>query len=99
MSINPLVHQVLVPIKAVPGASRDQIAGMLADRVKIRIRSAPEAGKANASICALIADTLNIKHAHVSVHKGHTSPEKMIAITNSRYKTTHDAIDALLATS
>ena len=40
----------LIRVKAVPGASRDEIAGPLGDRLKIRIAAPPEGGKANKAI-------------------------------------------------
>ena len=41
---------VLIPIKVVPGASRDQIAGVIGERLKIRIGAPREDGKANRAI-------------------------------------------------
>tara|TARA_R110002096_G_scaffold173781_2_gene347913 strand:- start:53970 stop:54260 length:291 start_codon:yes stop_codon:yes gene_type:complete len=87
--------EILLPIKAVPGASRDQIAGMLGDRLKVRISAAPEAGKANKSICALIAKALSIKPAMVQVASGHTNPEKILRITGSDYQSAQHALDHL----
>ncbi len=87
--------EILLPIKAVPGASRDQIAGMLGDRLKVRIAAAPEAGKANKSICTLIAKSLNIKPAMVQVASGHTNPEKIIRISGSDYRSTQHILDHL----
>lgn len=72
---------VLLWVKAVPGASRDQIAGAIGDRLKIRISAAPEAGKANAAICELLARTLGVKPRAVAVESGGTGPEKILRIT------------------
>lgn len=71
---------VLLWIKAVPGASRSQVAGVLGDRLKVRIAAAPEHGKANAAICDLVAEKLKIKASRVTVESGHTSAEKIIRI-------------------
>ncbi len=71
---------VTVLVKAVPGASRDQIAGRLGDRLKIRISAPPEGGKANKAICALIANRLGIKRSQVTVIAGKSGPEKRIEI-------------------
>ncbi len=86
---------ILLPIKAVPGASRDQIAGMLGDRLKVRIAAAPEAGKANKAICSLIAQKLRIKESSVEIHSGHTNPEKILAITGSSFTSTQTLLDHL----
>jgi len=74
---------VLIRVKAVPGASRDQIAGLLGDRIKVRIAAAPEAGKANKAICRLIADALGVKPASVTIELGHTSPEKVVRVADA----------------
>lgn len=69
-----------IRIKAVPGASRDSIAGMLGDRVKVRVSAPPEGGKANKAIVKLFAHALGCKPGQVSIASGHTNPEKTIAI-------------------
>ncbi|MCB9836019.1 MAG: DUF167 domain-containing protein [Phycisphaera sp.] len=67
-------------VKAVPGAKREQIAGVLGDRLKIKVSAPPEGGKANAAICALIAKTLGVKAGAVSVVSGMTNPEKVVRV-------------------
>ena len=70
----------LIPIKAVPGASSDQIVGPLGDRLKVRISAAPQDGKANRAIERLLARGLGIKASSVTVIEGMTSAEKTIRI-------------------
>ena len=71
---------VLLWIKAVPGASRDQIAGVIGDRLKVRISAPPEDGKANKAICKLLAKALGVKASQVSIESGQANPEKIIRI-------------------
>ena len=73
-------HRIRVRVKAVPGASRDTIAELLGDRVKVRISAPPEGGKANKAILKLFAKSLGIKPAQVSIISGSTNPEKIIEI-------------------
>ncbi len=68
---------VLLAVKAVPGASRDQIGGPLGDRLKIRVAAAPEGGKANKAICGLLASALRIPRDRVRLVRGTTSPMKL----------------------
>jgi len=70
----------LLAIKAVPGAKRDEIVGPLGERLKVRTSAPPEGGKANAAICALIAEKLGVKPRDVMLSAGHTSAEKTILI-------------------
>jgi uncharacterized protein len=69
-----------ISIKAVPGARRDEIVGMLGDRLKVRVSAPAEGGKANAAICALIAGALGLKARQVEVVSGHASPEKTVRV-------------------
>ena len=67
---------VLIRLKVVPGSSRDALAGVLGDRLKIKVAAAPEAGKANAAVCDLLARALGIKPRDITIESGHASPEK-----------------------
>jgi len=71
---------LVLRVKAVPGASRDAIAGMLGDRVKIRVSAAPEGGRANKRIVRLLAQTLNIKNDRIELISGHSGPEKRVML-------------------
>lgn len=70
----------LLHIKAVPGARRDEIAGPLGARLKVRISAPPEDGRANKAICSLIADALGVRAAAVTLARGQTNPEKTLRI-------------------
>lgn len=71
---------VLIRVKAVPGARRDQLAGILGDRLKIRVSAPPEAGKANQAITKLLAASVGVKSRQVKLVSGPGSPEKLIRI-------------------
>ncbi len=67
-------------VKVVPGASRDQIAGLLGDRLKIRTATAPEGGKANKSVTALIAKWAHLPIREIELINGPSHPEKMFLL-------------------
>lgn len=71
---------VRIALKVVPGAKRDEIAGPLGDRLKVRVAAPPEDGKANKAVCAVIAAALGIKPKSVSVVIGLASPEKIVRV-------------------
>ncbi|CAN0557360.1 unnamed protein product, partial [Laminaria digitata] len=54
-------EQIRLRLKAVPGASRDSIAGILGDRLKVRVSAAPEGGRANTAIVKLLAKSLKLR--------------------------------------
>jgi uncharacterized protein (TIGR00251 family) len=71
---------VEIRVKAVPGASRDGVAGMLGDRVKVRVSAPPEGGKANRAVEAVIAAALGVKASQVAVAAGRTRAEKTVRV-------------------
>lgn len=71
---------VLIAVKAVPGAKRDEVVGRLGDRLKVRVSAPPEGGKANRAICALLAAELGVRARDVEVIQGLSSPEKVIRV-------------------
>jgi len=71
---------VRVWIKAVPGASRDTVAGALGDRLKVRVSAPAEGGRANEAVCATIARALRIKLKQVTIESGHANPEKIVRV-------------------
>ena len=69
-----------IAVKVVPNARKDEIVGLIGDRLKLRVCAPPEGGKANKSVCKLIAKALGIKKTAVSVAAGESSPLKTIEI-------------------
>lgn len=66
-----------VRVKAVPGASRDGLAGALGDRLKVRVSAAPERGKANEAIAALLAKAAGVPARSVALSSGPAQAQKV----------------------
>jgi uncharacterized protein len=65
-------------IKVVPGASRSEIVGVLADRLKVRIAAPPQRGKANAALLELLAAWLGTTDLRLVA--GHSGAQKTVHI-------------------
>ncbi|MCG3131335.1 MAG: hypothetical protein FLDDKLPJ_02125 [Phycisphaerae bacterium] len=72
---------VLLPVKVVPGASRDRFAGEWDGRAKIAVAAPPEGGRANKAVCAFIANLLGIQRRDVRIVAGEASPLKTLSVT------------------
>jgi len=67
---------VIIPVKAVPGSSRDRIVGVLGGCLKIATAQPAEKGKANKAIAATLAKALGLPARSVTLTAGPTSPRK-----------------------
>jgi uncharacterized protein (TIGR00251 family) len=72
---------VEVTVKVVPGSSRDRIAGVLGDALKVAVSAPPEKGKANKAVIEVLAKALGVKRNAIQILTGHTQPRKTLRIT------------------
>ncbi|MCA1950641.1 MAG: DUF167 domain-containing protein [Treponema sp.] len=71
---------LVVDIKAVPGASKTEIAGIADNRLRIRIAAAPEDGKANAELIAFLAKKTGIAKRDIRLVSGEKNRLKTVEL-------------------
>ncbi|MDR1220581.1 MAG: DUF167 domain-containing protein [Treponema sp.] len=71
---------ILLDIKAAPGASKTEIAGVQENRLRIKIAAAPEDGKANAELRAFLATSLSCAKKDVVLKTGEKSRLKTVVL-------------------
>ena len=69
-----------VSVRVSPGAKRDEIVGWQGSTMRVRVRAAPEKGKANEAVCALIAAAAGTPKRSVVIERGDTSREKLVLV-------------------
>jgi uncharacterized protein (TIGR00251 family) len=72
--------KILLEIKAVPGASKTELAGIKDGRLRIRIAAAPEDGKANAELLSFLSKTLGCAKRDLRLVSGEKSRLKVVAL-------------------
>ena len=63
-----------------PGSSRSLVAGVMGGDLKVRVRAAPERGKANREIEEVIARALGVGRSKVRVSAGAASRRKRVRV-------------------
>lgn len=64
-------------IWVVPGASRDQIAGLHAGRIRVRVAAPPEGGRANEAVCRILSEAID---KPVTLRGGVASRAKLVFV-------------------
>jgi len=77
---------ILLEIKVVPRAGRQQVIRDKGGMVKCFLKSPPEDGKANKELIRFISSQLSLPQEAVSILQGLTSPKKVLKIETSRSK-------------
>lgn len=63
-------------IKVIPGASRSEVAGVLGNRLKVRVAAPAEGGRANRAVVRLLKEWLGA--AEVEIISGHSRASKTV---------------------
>jgi uncharacterized protein len=69
-----------VPVKVLPGASRNEIAGLQNGVWRIKIAAPADKGKANKELIDYLSEIMAIKKVDITILKGQTSHNKIIAV-------------------
>ena len=67
-------------VKVTPNASRNEIIGLADGVLQVKIAAPPTKGKANRELTAFLSQALGVKKSSLSIVKGQTSRNKVIAI-------------------
>ena len=93
--LTELANGVSVGVLASAGASVSKVRGVHGGALKVAVRAAPENGKANAEIEALLAAFFGAAKKSVRVASGATSRNKRVEILGVSFQTARAKIDAL----
>jgi uncharacterized protein (TIGR00251 family) len=67
-------------VRLQPRARRAEVVGERAGAIVIRVTAPPVDGKANAALCAFVAERAGVPRSRVSVVRGTTSRDKLVRV-------------------
>jgi uncharacterized protein (TIGR00251 family) len=72
----PAPEAVLLHVRVQPKARQNAVRGWRGEALRVSVTAAPEDGKANRAVIELLADTLALPAASISLVRGATSRDK-----------------------
>jgi hypothetical protein len=78
---------VVFSVKVVPASSRTAISGLLDGTLKIKVKAAPQKGRANDCLIDFLAKQLGVKKSSVKIITGQTNPIKKVQVLGLSAKT------------
>ncbi|GAB6166650.1 hypothetical protein JCM19992_26500 [Thermostilla marina] len=89
---------VLLPVRAQPGARKNELRGVQQGALKVCVTQAPEKGKANKAIVAFLQKTLGVRKSQISLVSGETASQKKFLVRDitreQLSRTIRDALNA-----
>jgi hypothetical protein len=68
-------------LRVSPGAGRSAVVGRHGDAWRVRVAAAPERGRANDAVVALLADVLGLRRPDVRLVAGASARDKVVELT------------------
>ena len=84
----------LLPLRVVAGARRSEVVGRLGEAWKLRVKAAPERGRANEEVIRLLARTLGVRESAVRIVRGHGGPDKLVEVDGLSLEASERRLDA-----
>lgn len=75
-----LAGAVEVKVRVVPRSSRDRVAGVLGDRLKLQVTSPPVEGEANRAVLDLMAKSAGLPSRAATLAAGSTGRSKTVRL-------------------
>lgn len=71
---------VILPIKVIPKAHRDEMIGWENEELKIKLRAVPDRGSANEALISFLAKQFNLPSSSITLIYGFKSRHKRVCI-------------------
>ena len=88
---------ILLPVRAQPGARRNEVRGIQEGALKVCVTQAPEKGKANKAIVEVLAKWLGVRKSQVELISGETASQKKFLVRGIEQEDLAERIKARLA--
>jgi uncharacterized protein (TIGR00251 family) len=70
----------ILPVRAQPGARRNEIRGVQDGMLKVCVTQSPEKGKANKAVVEVLSKTLRLRKSKIELIAGETSRQKRFLV-------------------
>jgi len=81
IDLRPQAAGTILPVRARPGARRNEIDGPRDGMLKVRVTQPPEKGKANKALIALLSKELSLPKSRIELIAGETSHRKQFLVS------------------
>ena len=71
---------VILPVRAQPGARRNEVRGIQEGALKVCVTQAPEKGKANKAITEVLSKWLGVRKSQIELISGETASAKKFLV-------------------
>jgi uncharacterized protein (TIGR00251 family) len=87
---------VILPVRAHAGARKNAVLGVRQGMLRVAVTEAPEKGKANKAIAAVLSEALGVPKSSVELVSGATSAQKRFLVVGGDAEKLRAALERLV---
>mgnify|MGYP001107540393 CR=1 FL=1 len=88
----------ILPVRAHPGARRNEIRGQQNGMLKVSVTQAPEKGKANKALIGLLSKELSLRKSQLELISGATSSQKRFLVREVTLEQLSERVERVVPT-
>jgi len=96
IDLEPHASGTILPVRAQPGARRNEIRGEQDGMLKVCVTQSPEKGKANKALIGLLSKELSLRKSQIELIAGDTSSKKRFLVTEITPQALAERIERVL---
>ena len=97
LDLQPHPDGVILPVRAQPGARRNEIRGEQDGMLKVCVTQSPEKGKANKALFELLGKLLRLRKSQIELLSGETSHHKRFLLRDVTAKELEERIQKVVS--
>ncbi len=97
IELKPHPEGTILPVRAQPGARRNEIRGEQDGMLKVSVTQSPEKGKANKALIALLSKELSLRKSQLELITGQTSSQKQFLVRDVTPEELAELIEQVLS--
>ncbi|MFP4056986.1 MAG: DUF167 domain-containing protein [Candidatus Brocadiia bacterium] len=99
LELRPVDGGVEFALRVAPRASRDAVAGLHGDRLRVAVAAPPQGGRANRAVERLLASALGVPRCAVSIVAGARARQKTVRVSGISPRQARQRLERVLAES
>jgi len=84
MQVRKTEDGIIFKVKVQPKASKNEVAGLHQDALKVKLTAPPVEGKANKALIDFLSGWLGVKKSQLKIVSGHLSKIKLIEVVGEK---------------
>jgi uncharacterized protein len=97
IDLRPHAEGVILPVRAQPGARRNEIRGLQDGALRVCVTQAAEKGKANKAVVEVLSKSLGLRKSQIDLIAGETSHQKRFLIRDTTVEELRASVERAVA--